>query len=424
MNIGAGIRASASMGIESRWERVVIHADLDAFFAAAEIRRRPELRGKPVIVGGQPSGRGVVAAASYEARAFGVRSAMPSALASRLCPRAIFLAPDGAYYRDLSGQFRALLGEFSPLVEMVSVDEAYLDLSHAGRSFASPLEAARAIKRRVRDELGLIVSLGVAANRLVAKIASDLDKPDGLRVVERGTEALLLDYLPVERLPGIGPKASERLRRIGVTTLGGLSRLPPAVLEPIFGRRAAEVIARAQGIDDRPVASERDPAKSIGHERTFDHDLIDPAEIDRALYRLAGQTGLALRRAELRARVVSVKLRYTDFETVGKQRRLPRAINDDREIARVASELASQLLATRRAPVRLLGVRVTALAPSVIQLSLFGNEGSRRARLNQALDQVIERYGAQLIQPGRLSGAGAGTLRDHAGGMPHFWMSE
>ncbi|MGA7672606.1 MAG: DNA polymerase IV, partial [Nitrolancea sp.] len=226
-----------------QWQRVIVHADLDAFFAAAEILRHPELRGKPVIVGGRPGGRGVVAAASYEARAFGVHSAMPAAQAVRLCPDAIFLPGDGDYYRDLSRRFQEILESFSPIVEMVSIDEAYLDLSHAGRSFATPRAAAEAIKQQVRDELQLVVSLGVASSRMVAKIASDLDKPDGLRVVELGSEEQFLAPLPVERMPGIGPKATARLNQNGVTTLGGLAQLPVALLEPIFGKRAGTVQA-------------------------------------------------------------------------------------------------------------------------------------------------------------------------------------
>ncbi|MDI3341765.1 MAG: DNA polymerase IV [Sphaerobacter sp.] len=386
------------------WPRVIVHADLDAFFAAAEILRRPELRGKPVIVGGRPGGRGVVAAASYEARAYGVRSAMPIAQAARLCPHAVFLPGDHAYYRELSERFRAVLERFTPLVEMVSVDEAYLDLSHAEHLVGPPLAAARAIKRQVREELGLTVSLGVATSRLVAKIASDLDKPDGLRLVEPGTEAATLAPLPVGRMPGIGPKSVERLQRIGVTTLGGLARMPVAVLQPIFGRRAAEVIDRARGIDPRPVNPAREPAKSVGRERTFSQDLTDPREIERVLYQLAERAGRDLRREGLHGRVVAVKLRYRDFETVGRQRRLPQPTSDHQEIAAVATALVARLLEARRAPVRLLGVRVAALSPAAIQLTMFGDDPLRRHRLNHALDDLAARYGAGLVVPGRVMG--------------------
>lgn len=389
-----------------QWQRVIIHADLDAFFAAAEILRHPELRGKPVIVGGRPGGRGVVAAASYEARAFGVHSAMPAAQAVRLCPDAVFLPGDGDYYRDLSRRFQTILESFSPLIEMVSIDEAYLDLSHGGRSFTSPRAAAEAIKRQVRDELSLVVSLGVASSRLVAKIASDLDKPDGLCVVARGSEEEFLAPLPVERMPGIGPKATARLHQNGITTLGGLAQLPAALLEPIFGKRAASVQARARGIDDRPVEPDGGPRRSVGHERTYSRDLSAAVEIERSLYQLAEYTGRDLRRKKLLAGVVAVKLRYSDFETVGKQRRLLRPTDSHREIASVAIELTQQILEQRRTPIRLLGVRVATLSPLVIQLPLFDTDPLRQRRLNMALDRLVERHGREVIQPGWLQPRG------------------
>ena len=398
-----------------QWQRVIVHADLDAFFAAAEILRHPELRGKPVIVGGRPGGRGVVAAASYEARAYGIHSAMPAAQAVRLCPDAIFLPGDGDYYRDLSRRFQTILESFSPLVEMVSIDEAYLDLSHAGRTFPTPHDAAKAIKQQVRDELSLVVSLGVASSRMVAKIASDLDKPDGLRVVPRGTEEAFLAPLPVERMPGIGPKATARLHANGITTLGMLAQMPVTLLEPIFGKRAGDVLARTRGIDERPVEPEGGPRRSVGHERTYSRDITAPVEIERALFQLAERTGRDLRRKELRASVVSVKLRYSDFETVGKQRRLPGPTDSHREIAAVAIELAQQILEQRRAPIRLLGVRVATLSPLAIQLPLFESDPFRQRRLNNALDRLVERHGQDIIQPGWLK---PGTDRQQS--MPPY----
>lgn len=384
------------------WPRVIIHADLDAFFAGAELRRRPELRGRPLIVGGQPGGRGVVASASYEARAFGVRSAMPVGQALRLCPEAVCLSPDSAYYRQLARRFHALLARFSPLVEIASIDEAVLDLSHSERAFGPPHEVAGAIKRAVRDELDLTVSLGVAGNRLVAKIAADLDKPDGLRLVTPGGEAAFLAPLPVERLPGVGPKATERLHQMGVDTLGALATLPLSLLQPLFGRRAEEVVLRARGVDERLVAAADEPAEpgSVGHERTFPRDLA-AAEIDAALDDLAARTGRDLRRRGLQAEAVTVKLRYGDFETVSRQRRLP-PTDDHRRIAAVARELAEAILGRRRAPVRLLGVRVAARGPAALQLALF-DDPLRRRRLDGLLDQLTERYGPEVIRTGRTS---------------------
>jgi DNA polymerase IV len=382
--------------------RTIIHADLDAFFAAAEIRRRPELRGKPVIIGGRPGGRGVVAAASYEARVYGVRSAMPISQAVRLCPHGVYLSGDGSYYRELSDQFRTILNDFTDLVEMVSVDEAYLDISHSERTLGTPRAAAATIKQRVRDELDLVVSLGVSTSRMVSKIASDLDKPDGLCVVEPGTEAEFLADLAVGKMPGIGPKAVERLRASGIRTLGELARIPLPVIEPIFGKRAQQVILRAQGIDDKPVDPDGGPAKSISHERTFGEDLSDPADIRRELYRLAEATGRDMRTNGLQGSVVAVKLRYADFETVGKQRRLTGPTDAHQEIFPVAEKLVNELLANRRAPVRLLGVRMSNLTSGVLQLSLFDQQAQRQQKLNQAIDQLTERHGKGLITPGNL----------------------
>lgn len=384
---------------DANWQRAVIHADLDCFFAAAELRRHPELRGKPVIVGGRPGGCGIVASASYEARAYGVRSAMPAGQAARLCPDAVFLPVDGPYYRELSRAFREILDRFSPVVEMVSVDEAYIDLTHTSRTFGHPGAAAEQIKRAVRDELGLIVSLGVATGRSVAKIASDLDKPDGLRIVEPGSEAFLLAPMPIERLPGIGPKTAARLHQIGIRTLGGLSAVPEMVLRSIFGQRAAEIIERAMGIDPRPVVSEPRQAKSISRMHTFDRDLVDAEEIRQELATLAGSVGRSLRRDGVQGGVVGVTVRYRDFETVGRQRRLPLASSDDREIVQVATRLIDELLERRRDPVRLLGVHAGNLTRRAIQLRLFDDEPLRRRRLTQALDDLAERHGADVTRP-------------------------
>lgn len=383
----------------SDWRRVIIHADLDCFFAAAELRRHPELRGKPLIVGGRPGGRGIVASASYEARAYGIRSAMPAGQAARLCPPAVFLPVDGPYYRELSRAFRSILERFSPVVEMVSVDEAYIDMTHSSRSCGHPAEAAESIKRAVREELGLIVSLGVATGRSVAKIASDLDKPDGLRVVEPGSEALLLAPMPIERLPGIGPKTAERLHRLGIRTLGGLSAVPEMVLRSVFGQRAADVIERAMGVDPRPVESEPRQAKSISRMHTFDRDLNDPEDIRQELAKLAGRVGRALRSDGMQAGVVGVTVRYSDFETVGRQRRLPQASSDDREITRVVNQLIDELLEQRRDPVRLLGVRAASLTRQAIQLRLFDDEPLRRRQLTRALDDLADRHGENVTLP-------------------------
>jgi len=388
-------------------DRWVIHADLDAFFAAAEVLRRPELRGRPVIVGGSPEGRGVVASATYEARQLGVRSAMPMAQAIRLCPQAVVVRPDGAFYRELSQRFRIVLDDFSPLVEVVSIDEAYLDASNSERLFGSIEQLARALKQRVRDEVGLAVSLGVASNKLVAKIASDLDKPDGLRIVPHGQEAATFAPLPIDRLPGIGPKASARLRAAGITTLAELAAAPELLLLDIAGIDAARLRARARGEDDRPVRAEPDERKSLGHERTFDHDVAARADLDTALYQLCERTGSELRRRGLAATTVALKLRYDDFATVTRQQSFERPTDAHQDIYTIAAGLLDRTLAERQAPVRLLGVRVASLATASHQLDLFDDHRARLRQLNAAIDRIAERTGAPVIVPARFARAPA-----------------
>ncbi len=393
------------MGVDG--QRVVLHADLDAFFAAAEVRRRPELAGRPLIVGGRPGGRGVVSSASYEARRYGIRSGMPVVQAERLCPQAVFLPVDFAYYRRLAAQFRAILGELSALVEHLSIDEACLELGPAARWPDEPLAVGQRLRRRVRVELGLSVTVGIATNRTVAKVAADLAKPDGLSVVLPGREAAFLAPLPVESLPGIGPKAARRLRELGVRTLGQLAQVPPYWLCMVFGRRAEEVHHLAQGIDPRPVVPEERAPKSVGHERTFHRDLADRSEVARALRELSEKTAREMRRQGLLGQVVSVKVRFDDFTTVGRQRRLLRPAFDGREIAEVALGLAFELLAEWRRPVRLLGVRMSGLTPLAVQLSLFDPKVLRTLRLMQALDRLAPRLGPE-DGASRWLGAGSG----------------
>jgi DNA polymerase-4 len=385
-------------------QRWVIHADLDAFFAVAEVLRRPELAGLPVVVGGAPEGRGVVAAASYPARAFGVRSAMPMAEALRLCPDLVIVHGDHRYYRDLSHRFRDILDAFSPLVEVVSIDEAYLDASDSDRLFGGAEALAIALKRRVRDEIGLTVSLGVASNKLMAKIASDLDKPDGLRVVRPGQEAATLAPLPIERLPGVGPKSTARLRDSGIRTLGQLAEAPAVLLRSVAGNDAERLRSRARGQDDRPVvpAWEREPRKSIGHEETFSRDLRGLAELDAPLYHLSAETGAELRREGLTGTTVTLKLRYNDFTTITRQATLPKASDAHQEIYRLARTLLERALAERGSPVRLLGVRMTGLA-SARQLSLFDDADERTRKLNAAIDQLAAKGGEQLVVPARFA---------------------
>lgn len=339
---------------------------------------------------------------------------MPITQAERLCPQAVFLPVDFAYYRELAVQFRAILGELSSLVEHLSIDEACLELGPARHWPDEPAAAGRRLRRRVRAELGLSVTVGIATNRTVAKVAAELAKPDGLRLVLPGQEAAFLAPLPVGRLPGIGPHAAQRLRELGVRTLGQLAQVPPYWLRLVFGRRAEEVHQRAQGIDPRPVVPEERAPKSIGHERTFHRDLSDRGEICQALRELAEKTAREMRQEGLQGQVVSVKVRFDDFTTLGRQRRLPRATIDGREIAEVAIALAFELLDEWRRPVRLLGVRMSSLAPLAVQLSLFDPRPLRALLLLRALDRLAARLGSaetSARRPGTVLGYPVGPAR-------------
>lgn len=384
-------------------ERWVAHVDLDAFFASAEVRRDPALRGKPVIVGGALAGRGVVSAATYEARAFGVRSAMPVAEARRRCPHAVFLRGDFAYYRELARTFRGILDDLSPLVEVASIDEAYLDLTGATRLPGPPSEPVRSLKARVRAELGLTVSVGLAPNKVLAKIASDLRKPDGLVVVGQDERARFLAPLPVGRIPGVGPKARQQLAAFGIRQIGELAVAPPFVLRQVFGRWGERVALLARGVDDRPLAPNA-PVKSVGHEETFGADIADPSTLRRALRPLCERTAADLRRRKLGGRIVVLKLRHGDFSTTGRQRALRVATDDGPTIQRVAEVLLDEtLVATGWRRIRLLGVRVGGVGPLARQLDLFDPAPLRDSRLNAALDQLHERFGAGAIVRGGLA---------------------
>ncbi|HEX5505031.1 MAG TPA: DNA polymerase IV [Thermomicrobiales bacterium] len=381
-------------------ERWIAHVDLDAFFASAEVRRDPALRGRPVVVGGALDGRGVVASATYEARARGVRSAMPMAEARRRCPDAVFLPGDFAYYRELSAGFRAILRDLSPVVEVASVDEAYLDAS--GLPGGPPLALVTTLKRRLRADLGLTASVGLAPNKVLAKIASDLEKPNGAVLVGQGEGARFLAPLPVGRIPGVGPKAQARLAACGVRTIGELAAAPPAVLRDIFGRRGADLALLARGVDGRPLEPEA-PARSVGHERTFAEDVADRAALRAALRDLCDRTAAQLRRGGLGGRIVALKLRHADFRTTGRQRALRAATDAPRTILATAEALLDEALAaTGWRRIRLLGVRVAGVGPLAQQLDLFDPTPLRDLRVNAAVDQVRSRFGDRAVTSCRL----------------------
>ena len=350
--------------------RHIIHADLDAFYATVEQLDNPELRGKPVLVGGRPENRGVVATASYEARPFGVHSAMPMRTAVRLCPQGIIVPPRFTRYREMSRQVMDVFGEFTEVIQPLSLDEAYLDISDAvdegeGRW---PLGVALELKRRVKEETGLTVSVGVSTCKSVSKIASDMDKPDGLVVVPPGDEAGFLAPLPVGKLWGIGPKTAERLRAEGVDTIGTLAEQSPEWFQRVFGQRAEAVRLRAVGLDDEPVETER-ITKSVSSETTFPDDIGDEEELRRVLEELAGGVADALERKALQGRTVTVKMRLADFTTFTRQTTLPAPSNEAGPIRDTAWRLFSAELTAGRT-FRLLGVGVSNFAEGELEWQL------------------------------------------------------
>jgi DNA polymerase IV len=382
--------------------RTILHVDLDAFFAAVEQRDHPELRGKPVIVGGVPPGRGVVSAASYEARVYGVHSAMSVTEAYRRCPHGVFLPVDGRRYQQASREVMAILRRFTPQVEPISIDEAFLDVTGSVPLFGEGPMIAASIKSAIRDEVGLTASVGVATTKLIAKIASDLRKPDGLVVVSPGEEAAFLAPLPISRLWGVGEKTATVLAEYGVKTIGDLAELSPDLLVRRFGKHGASLATRALGMDDAPV-HEGDPAKSVGHETTFDVDTSDPEVIERTLLALSDGVAGRLRSAGVRASTITVKVRDSSFRTVTRQRTLSEPADLTEPIFRAALELARPQV--RGIRVRLLGVSASNLGERE-QMALFAEDDPRRRRAIEAADAVRRRFGSKAVTRGRLVGAG------------------
>lgn len=349
--------------------RAVLHLDLDAFFAAVEVLENPDLKDKPVVVGGRPEQRGVVASASYPARAFGIRSAMPMSRVLALCPEAIIVPPHHHLYHDYSRRVMDILHETSPLVEQISVDEAFLDLTSQVSAWDETSEIARQLQRQVQKQTGLSASLGIATNKLVAKVASDRDKPGGLTVVRPGEEAVFLAPLPVRVLWGIGPVTANKLAEMNVTTIGQLAQVPAEELQARFGSQGAAMARQARGIDERPVVTEHE-LKSVSQERTFSRDMVDVEVLKQQLWQLSQKVGQRLKKAELEAGTIAIKLRYADFTTLTRQLTLAVPTNDQKEIYRTALTLFERAW-QRGHPVRLLGVAGRQLSPPAGQLSLW-----------------------------------------------------
>jgi len=378
-----------------RW---ILHVDMDAFYASVEQRDDPALRGKPVIVGGT-GGRGVVAAASYEVRRFGVHSAMPVREAMRRCPKAICVPPRISHYADESKRIFAVFHEFTPLVQGLSLDEAFLDVTASITAFGPAEHIAREIKRRIRERTELTASVGVAPNKLVAKIASDLRKPDGLLVVLPHEVGALLDPLPIRRLFGLGARTAPRVEALGIHTLGELRRASPARLRPVFGRYAECVIERAAGIDERPVTPDVEE-KQISAEETFETDITDHAALATEIVRLADRACARLRSQELAAGCVTVKIRRGDFTTYTRQRHFEPATQETRVITAIALDLLRAWLGEQpRAALRLLGVGVSELKPAM-QMDLFtAAETGRNRQLDAAVDRIREKFGKVALTP-------------------------
>ena len=377
--------------------RAVLHVDMDAFYASVEQHDNPELAGAPVIVG-WAGGRGVVTAASYEVRPYGVRSAMPMSTALRLCPHAICVRPRMGRYQEVSRAIFGVFHEMTPLVEGLSLDEAFLDVTASQELLGGAVEIARLIKARIREVTGLSASVGVAPNKLIAKIASDLEKPDGLTVVPPERVHEVLDPLSVRRLPGLGRKTGARVEAAGIRTFAQLRSAPDAVLWPLFGRYTAWIRERASGIDERPVVPDAEE-KSLSAEDTFETDVADPRVLQAQLARLADLACARLRGRQLVTACVGVKIRRHDFTTFTRQRAIAPATHAGRVISGVAAELLARWLTTHPgAKLRLLGVVLTELKPAA-QLGLF-EEQRRNGRLDAAFDEARARFGERALRRG------------------------
>ena len=377
--------------------RAVLHVNMDAFYASVEERDDPGLAGKPVIVGWD-GGRGVVAAANYEVRKFGVHSAMPMRTALKLCPHALCVRPRMQRYQEVSRQVFGVFQEFTPLVQGLSLDEAFLDVTGSQQLWGGALEIALRVKRRIRELTGLTASVGVAPNKLVAKIASELEKPDGLVVVSAPRVQAVLDPLSVRKLPGLGRKTGEKVEAAGIRTLGELRSAPDAVLWPLFGRYSAWMRERASGIDERPVQPDLEE-KSISAEDTFATDIAEVRSLQHQLARLADLAATRLRARGLMAGCVGVKIRRGDFTTFTRQRAVAPPTCEGRAVAGVSAELLARWLAANPgAKLRLLGVVLTELTPAS-QLGLF-EEARPQSRLDAALDEARARFGSRALRRG------------------------
>jgi DNA polymerase-4 len=380
---------------------MILHVDMDAFYASVEQRDQPELRGRPVIVGGSAEGRGVVCAASYEARKFGVHSAMPTATAHRLCPNGIFLPIRMGHYVQIAKQIREILFQFTPLIEPLSLDEAFLDVRGCESLFGPAPEIARQLKGRIQQETALIASVGVAPNKFLAKLASDFSKPDGLLVIEEGRVTEFLAPLPVGRIWGVGKKGEKRLHDLGIKTIGDLAGCKVESLTAHFGDSGRQIHLLAKGIDDREVVPDRE-AKSISTETTFPKDIGDRDVLRSWLLTLVEQLGQRIRQQQVQARVVDLKVRSSAFETRVKSVSLAEPSDVTAVLWQAALDLFEQRVPKSFFPIRLLGVGVTGLVREpALQRNLYDDEWhTRQKAVDRAFDAIRARYGSDAIRRG------------------------
>jgi DNA polymerase-4 len=380
------------------FDRTILHVDLDAFFVSVELLERPDLRGRPVAVGGHPDQRGVIASASYEARKSGVRSALPTRTAFQLCPELILLPGRHDLYEQHSRKVMTMLREITPQIEQISIDEAFLDITGTELRYGSPEQLARNLHDRIRDDFGLPCSIGVASNKLVAKIATEQAKPDNIRSVPAGEEAMFLAPLPVRALWGVGPKTAEILKRLGIETIGQIAQARSDVLAYRLGKNGADdLLRRAHGLDDSPVEDER-IVKQISQETTFAKDISDAKRLRATILELSEGVGRRLREDDLSARTIAIKLRYGDFTTFTRQTTLPQPIDLDQDIFEQAWLLFQQHW-TKRA-IRLIGVAARQLNPAARQLELFEQRDDRAERLTRTVDDIRHKYGAESLKRG------------------------
>ncbi|HSL42532.1 MAG TPA: DNA polymerase IV [Anaerolineales bacterium] len=393
--------------------RTILHIDLDAFYCAVEETRNPQLRGKAFAVGGKPEERGVVASCSYAARRMGVRSAMPMSRAVRLCPGLLIVPSRHSLYSDVSEQVMRRLNSLTPLVEQISIDEAFLDISELREA---PEQIARSLQARIRDELQLPCSIGIASNKLVAKIATEVGKslalrelkaqgeakpPNALTVVPFGEEAAFLSPLPADMLWGVGPKTSARLTELGIYTIGDIAKWPESELVRMFGENGRDLAKHSKGIDDRPITTEHE-TKSISQEITYSRDVREDQVLHKTLHEMSMEVAAQLRANNLVGKTIKLKLRWPDFTTLTRQTTLVNPTDQENEIEKVAIELMKAVRKPYQA-VRLIGIGVTGLGPPIRQLGLWDVDAQKERRLQEVVDELQEKYGKHVIKRGNMS---------------------